>query len=378
MAMLIAALCAEGTSTIGNIRPDRPRLRAHRRAPARARRRDRAHRAVTNAGRREHRSRRTRTAEVATGRRRPRPPARGACRGGRVRAQRSRSRPTRPRRRSARAGEALGDALAPLLHEHGARGRGFGIAPADEALAMVVVEASGRPLVVSNADLTSTRAGGLQTDLAADVPRRAGERRRAHDPRAADRGRELAARPVRDLQGARHRARAAPDERRASSGRERRHPHRPGTRAVPGRPYNQAIRVGDLVFVAGQLGISLETGALAGAGVAEQTEQIMANLGAILEAAGSGLDKLVKTTVFLMDLGDFAGDERGLRDDTSAIGRRRARRSQISGFRAARSSRSRRSRTSELMTGTASADPASPGRPDSRRAEPNSAIPTAE
>jgi 2-iminobutanoate/2-iminopropanoate deaminase len=73
-----------------------------------------------------------------------------------------------------------------------------------------------------------------------------------------------------------------------------------------GAPYNQAIAIGDLVFVAGQLGISPETGALAGAGVAEQTEQIMTNLGAILEAAGSGLDKLVKTTVFLMDLGDFA------------------------------------------------------------------------
>lgn len=73
-----------------------------------------------------------------------------------------------------------------------------------------------------------------------------------------------------------------------------------------GAPYNQAIRAGDLVFVAGQLGIALESGELAGVGVAEQTEQIMANLGAILEAAGSGLDKLVKTTVFLMDLGDFA------------------------------------------------------------------------
>ena len=73
-----------------------------------------------------------------------------------------------------------------------------------------------------------------------------------------------------------------------------------------GAPYNQAVRVGDLVFVAGQLGIGLETGALAGDGVAEQTEQIMRNLGAILEAAGSGIEKLVKTTVFLMDLGDFA------------------------------------------------------------------------
>jgi 2-iminobutanoate/2-iminopropanoate deaminase len=73
-----------------------------------------------------------------------------------------------------------------------------------------------------------------------------------------------------------------------------------------GAPYNQAIRVGELVFVAGQLGISHETGTLAGADVTTQTEQIMANLAAILEAAGSGLDRLVKTTVFLMDLGDFA------------------------------------------------------------------------
>jgi 2-iminobutanoate/2-iminopropanoate deaminase len=73
-----------------------------------------------------------------------------------------------------------------------------------------------------------------------------------------------------------------------------------------GAPYNQAIRVGDLVFVAGQLGISRETGALAGADVTTQTEHVMANLAAILEAAGSGLDRLVKTTVFLMVLGDFA------------------------------------------------------------------------
>ena len=74
-----------------------------------------------------------------------------------------------------------------------------------------------------------------------------------------------------------------------------------------GAPYNQAIRVDDLVFVAGQLGIELESGELAGPTVEEQTEQIMRNLGAILEAAGSGLDRLVKTTVFLLDLGDFAG-----------------------------------------------------------------------
>ncbi len=74
-----------------------------------------------------------------------------------------------------------------------------------------------------------------------------------------------------------------------------------------GAPYNQAIRVGDLVFVAGQLGIKLGTGELAGPTVQEQTEQIMQNLGAILDAAGSGLDRLVKTTVFLIDLADFGG-----------------------------------------------------------------------
>lgn len=74
-----------------------------------------------------------------------------------------------------------------------------------------------------------------------------------------------------------------------------------------GAPYNQAIRVGDLVFVAGQLGVSAETGQLAGGTIEEQTEQIMRNLGAILEAAGSGLDRLVKTTVFLLDLADFGG-----------------------------------------------------------------------
>jgi 2-iminobutanoate/2-iminopropanoate deaminase len=72
-----------------------------------------------------------------------------------------------------------------------------------------------------------------------------------------------------------------------------------------GAPYNQAIRVGSLVFVAGQLGIGIDTGELAGPGVAEQTEQIMQNMAAILDAAGSSLEKLVKTTVFLVDLGDF-------------------------------------------------------------------------
>ena len=74
-----------------------------------------------------------------------------------------------------------------------------------------------------------------------------------------------------------------------------------------GAPYNQAIRAGDFVFVAGQIGIALETGELAGSTVEEQTGQIMRNLSAILDAAGSSLENLVKTTVFLIDLADFNG-----------------------------------------------------------------------
>jgi 2-iminobutanoate/2-iminopropanoate deaminase len=72
-----------------------------------------------------------------------------------------------------------------------------------------------------------------------------------------------------------------------------------------GAPYNQAIRVGDLVFVAGQIGLRPGETAVEG-DVAQQTEQALRNLAAILEAAGSSLDNLVKTSVFLMDMADFA------------------------------------------------------------------------
>jgi imidazoleglycerol-phosphate dehydratase len=75
--------------------------------------------------------------------------------------------PSEPEAEVDAAGREVGEALAALLAGDHAAGRGLGVVPADEALAMVVVEASGRPLVASNADLTSTRAGGLHTDLAA-------------------------------------------------------------------------------------------------------------------------------------------------------------------------------------------------------------------
>lgn len=74
-----------------------------------------------------------------------------------------------------------------------------------------------------------------------------------------------------------------------------------------GAPYSQAVRVGELVFVAGQLGLRPGESAMVGDSIGEQTEQALTNLGAILEEAGSGLDRLVKTTVFLTNLDDFAG-----------------------------------------------------------------------
>ena len=71
-----------------------------------------------------------------------------------------------------------------------------------------------------------------------------------------------------------------------------------------GAPYSQAIRVGDLVFVAGQIGNKPGESSIEG-DITAQTEQVLRNLAAILEAAGSSLANLVKTSVFLQDLGDF-------------------------------------------------------------------------
>jgi 2-iminobutanoate/2-iminopropanoate deaminase len=82
------------------------------------------------------------------------------------------------------------------------------------------------------------------------------------------------------------------------------------TEAAPapfqGAPYSQAIKAAGLVFVSGQLGLRPGDTEIGGE-IAEQTEQVFANLRAILEEAGSGLDRLVKTTVYLAELGDFAG-----------------------------------------------------------------------
>ena len=83
------------------------------------------------------------------------------------------------------------------------------------------------------------------------------------------------------------------------------------TEAAPapfqGAPYSQAIVSGGFVFVSGQLSLRPDHAEILGETIQEQTEQVFANLGAILEAAGSSLDKLVKTTVYLVDLNEFQG-----------------------------------------------------------------------
>jgi 2-iminobutanoate/2-iminopropanoate deaminase len=74
-----------------------------------------------------------------------------------------------------------------------------------------------------------------------------------------------------------------------------------------GAPYSQAIKAGGFVFAAGQVGVEPGQSELAGDTIQQQTDQALSNLRAILEAAGSGLDRVVKTTVFLQSLDDFAG-----------------------------------------------------------------------
>ncbi len=80
------------------------------------------------------------------------------------------------------------------------------------------------------------------------------------------------------------------------------------TQNAPGAigPYSQAIKTGNLVFCSGQIPIDPATGEFVSQDVTEQTEQVFKNLKAVLEAAGATLDNVVKTTVFLADMGEFA------------------------------------------------------------------------
>jgi len=95
-------------------------------------------------------------------------------------------------------------------------------------------------------------------------------------------------------------------------------------------PYSQAATHGDLIFTAGQIALDPATMELIPGGVAEQTERVLANIRAVLEAAGSSLGQVVKTTVFLVDMADFAamnevyarafGDHRPARSTVAVVG----------------------------------------------------------
>lgn len=80
------------------------------------------------------------------------------------------------------------------------------------------------------------------------------------------------------------------------------------TESAPGAigPYSQAIKSGGLIFCSGQIPIDPATGNFVSENIAEQTEQVLKNLDAVLQAAGSSLEGVVKTTVFLADMNDFA------------------------------------------------------------------------
>lgn len=81
--------------------------------------------------------------------------------------------------------------------------------------------------------------------------------------------------------------------------------------AAPGAPkaigpYSPAIRAGNFLFLSGQVAIDPASGALVDGGIVAQTEQVMRNIGALLEAAGAGFEHLVRTTVFLADMNEFS------------------------------------------------------------------------
>ena len=71
-------------------------------------------------------------------------------------------------------------------------------------------------------------------------------------------------------------------------------------------PYSQAIVFGNMLFTSGQIPINPQTGSIEATTIAEQTEQVMKNLGAVLKEAGTSFEKAIKTTCFLANIGDFA------------------------------------------------------------------------
>ena len=75
---------------------------------------------------------------------------------------------------------------------------------------------------------------------------------------------------------------------------------------VPIGPYNQAVKAGNMLFASGQIALNSATGELVNANIAEETNQVMSNIAAILKEAGAGFNNIVKTTIFLSDMSLFS------------------------------------------------------------------------
>ena len=209
----------------------------------------------------------------------------------------------------AAAGRAFGEALGALASSAAPAAAGRSCPPA-EALAVGRARARRRAAARHNVDFSGQRVGGLATDVASRFLQGARRGRTPQPPRPAAGGNRSAARPDRDLQGGRRGARPGVPARTATE-RRARGKEVVRTEAAPapfqGAPYSQAIKANGFVFVSGQLSLRPGDKELSAGEIGPQTEQVFANLRAILEAAGSSLDQLVKTTVFLQNLDDFAG-----------------------------------------------------------------------
>jgi len=85
---------------------------------------------------------------------------------------------------------------------------------------------------------------------------------------------------------------------------------RTGKAPEPVGPYSQAVRAGGFIFCSGQIALDPDTGKIIGGGIEAETALVMDNLKAVLEAAGSSLEKVVKTTIYVRDMGDFSAVNR--------------------------------------------------------------------
>ncbi len=220
------------------------------------------------------------------------------------RRRRARARRLREGRAAGRV-RALGEALAASCALPTARATGRLSSRSTRRLRKSSLEVSDRAVLASNVDLSEARVGGLGTDLVTGFLRRFAEgagitlhvRLMAGDDAQHVLEAMFKALGVALARACRPRERSSMDKEVVR------------TEAAPapfqGAPYSQAIKAGGLVFVSGQVALQPGSPDPVSDEIGPQTEQVFANLRAILEAAGTSLERVVKTTVYLRNLGDF-------------------------------------------------------------------------